>query len=145
MNNPFTEISKVIVLNRKQCIALTQNEFHIDRAIISISSVNSDTPQFSENPTIKHILKLHFNDEEEGSVAMTPTDARRIASFVKTCKNDVEQFVVHCDAGVSRSAGVAAAIMKYLTGDDSKIFDNQHYCPNMNCYRLTLTELYKYY
>ena len=45
------------------------------------------------------------------------------------------------DAGISRSVGVAAAILKYTTGDDSSIFGNGLYDPNERCYRKTLEAL----
>ena len=48
--------------------------------------------------------------------------------------------IVHCDAGISRSSGVAAAILKAKTGDDSQIFNNPKYRPNMRCYRIVLDE-----
>lgn len=49
--------------------------------------------------------------------------------------------IVHCDAGISRSAGVAAAILKHTTGDDSSIFENGLYDPNLWCYQKTLAAL----
>lgn len=49
--------------------------------------------------------------------------------------------IVHCDAGISRSSGIAAAILKAYTNDDIIIFDNPKYRPNMLCYRTTLNEL----
>lgn len=49
--------------------------------------------------------------------------------------------IVHCDAGISRSSGIAAAILKAYTGDDSQIFNNPRYRPNMRCYRVVLNEL----
>lgn len=49
--------------------------------------------------------------------------------------------IVHCDAGISRSSGIAAAILKAYTGDDSQIFNSPRYRPNMRCYRVVLTEL----
>ena len=36
---------------------------------------------------------------------------------------------------------LAAALMKYFNGDDSPIFDNPQYCPNMRCYRMVLEAL----
>ena len=70
---------------------------------------------------------------------MSDKDAERIVEFLTRHPNvDV---IVHCDAGISRSSGVAAAILKYLTGDDSSIFDNARLHPNMWCYRKTLNAL----
>lgn len=70
---------------------------------------------------------------------MTVNDARRVASFVK--RNADKTIIVHCDAGISRSAGVAAAILKWATGDDAQIFKAGRYCPNMWAYRKTLEAL----
>ena len=76
-------------------------------------------------------------------VLMNEQDAARIVAFVKKYKDSVDGIIVHCDAGVSRSAGVMAAIMKWLTGDDSKIFSDLRFHPNMWCYRLVLNEFMK--
>ncbi|MBR1496099.1 MAG: metallophosphoesterase [Oscillospiraceae bacterium] len=52
-----------------------------------------------------------------------------------------ETLIVHCDAGISRSAGVAAAIGKCCNGDDRAFFRGGRYCPNMWCYRKTMAAL----
>ena len=56
-------------------------------------------------------------------------------------QNHNKSSLVHCGAGQSRSAGVAAAILKWMTGSDAQIFDNRKYTPNMRCYRLVLEAL----
>lgn len=61
----------------------------------------------------------------------------KLSKFVQKIFAD---FIVHCDAGISRSSGVAAAILKAKTGDDSQIFNNPKYRPNMRCYRIVLDE-----
>ena len=66
-------------------------------------------------------------------------DAKKIVEFLKKYPNT--DIIVHCDAGISRSSGVAAAIMKWATGDDSPIFKSYRYCPNTWCYRKTLEAL----
>ena len=72
---------------------------------------------------------------------MNNDDAQKVCDFVKA--NDNVDIIVHCDAGISRSAGVAAAIMKYLTGSDMEIFKNGKYQPNMWCYRKVLSKFYE--
>ena len=93
-------LKKVIVLNRQQAIELTENDFSVDRAVISIFSVGDEPPEFKTNNSIRNILYLNFNDEEEGPLAIQSEQAEKISLFVNEMKDKVEQFVVHCDAGV---------------------------------------------
>ena len=46
--------------------------------------------------------------------------------------------IIHCWAGVSRSAAVAAAILKVYTGNDDQIFKSGTYAPNMYVYHKIL-------
>lgn len=90
----------------------------------------------STHNNIKAVLPLWFDDVERGTNCMTETHAEAIKKFVAA--NAELLVIVHCDAGVSRSAGVAAALMKFYNGDDTPIFDNPQYRPNMLCYRVML-------
>ena len=49
--------------------------------------------------------------------------------------------IVHCGAGVSRSAGVMAAILEYLQVTDYDIFNDKRHIPNRLVYRLASQEL----
>lgn len=55
----------------------------------------------------------------------------------------MEQIIVHCEAGVSRSAGVAAALLKYAGEDQNQILKNPKYRSNMTCYRMVLNCLHE--
>ena len=141
-------MKKVIVLNRKQAEVMTETDFGINRVIISISTVGDNAPNFHENHSIKQILCCFFNDLEANdkdkfpqTVFINEDVARGIANFAKEWWDKVDQIVVHCDGGVSRSAGVAAAILKYFTGDDGEICDNPNFYPNMLVYRMVLNAL----
>lgn len=50
----------------------------------------------------------------------------------------VDRVVVQCEAGRSRSAGLAAALGKIYNDDDWFIFDNAKYNPNRYVYRTML-------
>lgn len=52
-------------------------------------------------------------------------------------------FVIHCDAGYSRSPAVAAALALALNGRgaDDEFFVKGNYCPNMHVYNTMLKEL----
>ena len=128
------------VLSRSKAKAFTFKQNIDDCAIISISDVNSPENHFCSNPHIKGICYLRFDDVEFGDInCITEKDALKIVQFVNAMKNKVDLFIVHCEAGVSRSAGVCAAIMTMLEKDDMEIFNNEHFCPNISCYKAVLT------
>jgi len=70
-----------------------------------------------------------------------PTDAVKIVDLI-VAHPDAKKIIVHCTAGKSRSAAVAAALHKVLNGSDTPIFDNKRYSPNMRVYRMVLEEWY---
>jgi predicted protein tyrosine phosphatase len=100
---------------------------------------------------IREILRLEFADADKPGLDVygRPSDENDLISAMDAVKihqllnrhPDVDAIIVHCDAGISRSAGVAAAILYAKTGDDSLIFDSGRYAPNMRCYRMVLNEL----
>lgn len=101
-------------------------------------------PNSVNNGIVEHIF-CRFDDisrSTNGLFLMNNKDAYRIAHLVEMQRDNIDTVIVNCDAGVSRSAGVCATIMKFLDGDDSKIFNNLMYRPNMYCYNLVLKELY---
>jgi predicted protein tyrosine phosphatase len=53
----------------------------------------------------------------------------------------VDVVIVHCGAGVSRSAGLAAALAKWYNGSDLEFF-KPPYAPNMLVYRTMLEALH---
>ena len=114
-------------------------------AIISIYTPGDTPNDFCRRSSIKKCLYLCFHDignRDSTGLPMMQSDANKVADFVNWCvENEIKELWVHCDAGVSRSAGVAAAIMKFLTGDDSEIYDNPYHRPNSHCYTLTLQTL----
>ena len=118
-------------------------------AVISISDCDKDYPNLSNNPNngILAHFKIHFDDVDMyvgGENCITYDDAGEIASFVRNIvRLRMDRLIVHCEAGISRSAGVAAAIMKGWDGDDSPVFDNPRFRPNMICYRTVLNAVYE--
>lgn len=145
----------VFVMNRQEAIRYCHKKNSKESAIISISDpYNFYTSQVfrSKENKVVDILRLYFCDADRVGVdvygrkvtedsLMNDYDAQKVCDFVKA--NDNVDIIVHCDAGISRSAGVAAAIMKYLTGSDMEIFKNGKYQPNMWCYRKVLSKFYE--
>lgn len=145
----------VTVMSRANAVRYCRQKNPEPTAIISISDPYmgyADEPFCSEENKIRGILNLRFADADgagidvygrnvEESDLMTDEDARKVARFVN--ENRDIYILVHCDAGISRSAGVAAAILKHYTGDDTAIFKSGRFYPNMWCYRKTLNALHE--
>ena len=131
------------ILNRKEAKKFSYESHDFKTAIISITDTDKADVIFEKNEAngIKAVLRLKFDDVErdyKNEHCITKEDAENIVKFVNKNKNKVDKFIVHCEAGVSRSAGVGAAIMKALNGDDWDVFKNPLKCPNMKCYRMVL-------
>ena len=131
------------ILNRKEAKKFSCESHDFKTAIISITDTDKADVIFEKNEVngIRAVLRLKFDDVErdyKNEHCITKEDAENIVKFVNKNKNKVDKFIVHCEAGVSRSAGVGAAIMKALNGDDWDIFKNPLKCPNMKCYRTVL-------
>lgn len=131
------------ILNRKEAKKFSYESHDFKSAIISITDTDKADVIFEKNEAngIRAVLRLKFDDVErdyKNEHCITKEDAESIVKFVNKNKNKVDKFIVHCEAGVSRSAGVGAAIMKALNGDDWDVFKNPLKCPNMKCYRTVL-------
>lgn len=128
----------IIVMNRLSASQYSKEE-HINKSIIiSITDPKSEENYFDSSVSngIKDILRVSFEDVDiPNPNAISGETAKEIARFVAANINDIDDVIVHCEAGMSRSAGCAAAILKFFTGDDSKIFDNSYYRPNRTVYR----------
>lgn len=113
-----------------------------DCVVISITDVDSDPVDLPQNEHIKAILRLSFEDsDEETPTSISSRDADKITEFISRFRNTVAEIIIHCEAGISRSAGVCAALMLWLNGSDKPVFDNAYYRPNMRCYRFVLNSV----
>jgi predicted protein tyrosine phosphatase len=110
-------------------------------AIISITDIGSEKNSFRQQDWLKAVLEIQFNDVERGKGCITKKQAIEIADFVRSVYPQVERFIVHCEYGQSRSAGVAAAISKFYEGNSGGIFGNPAYYPNRTCYDYVLAAL----
>lgn len=131
------------VMSKENIIKYTQSNNEDKSIVISINDIN-DVDSFIVQNDINKIYKIHytfFNDVESGRIAISEDQANEIAEFVLTYKDEIDLIIVHCGAGVSRSAGCCAAIMKALCGTDNMIFNNIYYKPNMKVYREVLKAL----
>ncbi len=73
---------------------------------------------------------------EDGHISSN--DSNKIIDFVEKFVGAIEKIVVHCEYGISRSAGICAAIMLILNENDDYVLENPYFCPNIYCYRSVL-------
>ena len=93
--------------------------------IVSIYSNGNIPCRFSNNQNIKFIKHWCFDDLDDNR-GITQMQAREIAKFVIQYQ-DIDTLIVHCDAGISRSAGIAAAISKWYFGSEINIYGGIKY------------------
>lgn len=137
----------VIVLSKPGAEHLCSTWDSCDRlSVISISSSDRGQAAIEETPFVGPVLRLVFDDVDpcgekvpSDMFPMTDEQAAQVVRFVNRLGAiGTDTLLVHCEGGVSRSAGVAAAIARHLNGDDSQFFGAQ-FVPNMWCYRLVLS------
>lgn len=144
-------MKNIKVMSRNEAVAYSYRKDVPKYIIISISCLDDTAPIFYTYPKGEHrcegVLKLWFNDIERDygdSIAPRQGDFAGLKAFIDTFKDnpEVEDIIVHCAAGISRSSATAAAICKYLNLDELKIiWNNPHFVPNSLVYKLTLNEL----
>ena len=69
---------------------------------------------------------------------MLPTQehAREIVRFFREVRPRIQKLVIHCEAGISRSAGVGAALAHCLGQTDVHFYHQS--CPNHRVRRLVI-------
>ena len=83
-------------------------------------------------------LVLNYDDviSPADSSAFTPALARKASEFVLSLGEEITNLYVACDFGTSRSAAIAAAIMRHLGYEELSIWANPSYHPNPLVYSL---------
>lgn len=133
------------IFSRQQAVKQSYTDFDGSKIIISISDPFEEKAKFNmNNISIKSVLYLSFYDIDEktksifgGYDSMSPIDAVLIRDFIFKWEDFVDEIWVQCEMGISRSAGIAAAVAEHFELDSSSILNNSNYYPNMLCYNLT--------
>ena len=112
--------------------------------VISIHDPDRSRPKVKKQSGLRAVLQLAFHDAEPTAsrslpaeiTLMTAVQAREICEFVRKHKGDVGAVVVHCEAGMSRSPAIAAALCSSMGGDDRGFWKD--YQPNAYVYGLVM-------
>ena len=104
----------LLVLSRQEAEAYTPVH---PTTYISIYTPGDMPAGFPQHPTICGVMKLAFPDLDVANhprlaaSLFQPAQAAAIRDFVQAAYDrGIRHFMIHCDAGISRSCGVAAAL-----------------------------------
>ena len=106
---------QIDVVNRARITTLKGNK---ETGVISIFSSNDTAPKISRE--FKSCIKLQFDDIDdmrEGLILFNESMANKLLNYVDKCVLlGVYKLIIHCDAGLSRSPGVAVALNEIYNG-----------------------------
>lgn len=111
-------------------------------AIISIVSPGEKNPDFISQT----VLKLQFHDITEklkGFVAFNAEIAKQILDFVKS--NSDKNVVVHCEAGLSRSAAIVRFLVTHMEYDGEFANTNNWFVYKILCEEYNVNKSNSYY
>ena len=110
-----------------------------DFALISLGEPDASEGDPKIQDGWQNVLRLSFHDitadtldVESKYTLMSDDDARKIVAFVKEVAPQVDGIIVHCRAGISRSAAVA----KWICGEYTIPFNAKYSKYNDFVYRL---------
>ena len=122
-----------VVLSRFEAEDHTHAAYDEPHALISIADPSDSHARIEDRPERTGILRLQFDGVsrrfDERDVCFDKVMAQEVAEFVLGLEPSV-RLVVHCFAGISRSAGMVAGIAEAL--GDPNVEDQCHmrYMPN---------------
>lgn len=124
------------IMRKGQAISYVNSNIYKKMGIISISSPKFKNPCFKETNNILGIIYLKINDYRKHHLKkiknpciLTNKDVFKIKKFVDLLKNKIDELIIHCEAGISRSSAIACGISLYLGKDDAWIWKGK-YVPN---------------
>lgn len=119
---------------------------------ISISTESGDFPELSTENRVG-LLRLRFWDianpssrqiQAEDSKLFSVEQAKEVLDFVNANWDKVDAILVHCEAGMSRSPAIAAAIEYIKNGKEASMPYFKKYIPNGFVYKTLLEVCYGY-
>lgn len=118
--------------------------------IISISDIDKAGAKLHNHPLIKDVCTLHFADVinqglDPMEMPISASDALKIREFADKWWNNVDHFIVHCEAGQCRSAGCMVALCRAHNVSDEWIWTSRLYKPNIKVIQEVLRAYEMYY
>lgn len=111
--------------------------------IISITCPEAPLPTFGASPQIQHIHRMSFHDLEKAYHSkcqlLTKEQILTLKTVLDTYASRVDEIIIHCAAGISRSAAIGAGIALYLQDSDDFVWsgsNHRRFFPNRHCFTL---------
>jgi predicted protein tyrosine phosphatase len=132
---------KIEIESRESITLRAKKPFPSNTALISVTDLMYDFAYLKNKPA--YLLQLKFDDvcRVDFDRAVQNEQAIEIASFIKSAISNAKILICQCDYGVSRSAGIAAAVRQFLYEDGIEVFAARKYSPNKLVYRKVLEAL----
>lgn len=132
---------KYQAISEVEAIRLSYQENLEPTLLISITCPETkDLPKFHLNENILYIHRMKFHDLTEAyneeCQLLTNDQLLELQSIIDGYKNQINQIVVHCAAGISRSSAIAAGLALYLGDSDDFIWTTKRYLPNKHCFTI---------
>ena len=130
-------IMKISILSKSELFRLIENKQLTSKsAVISFADEEDD---FLDYPDNVNVLKVVFYDIRPSSTVKEHYDkllpeAKDIAIFVNQAIKEGKDIICQCDYGISRSAGLAAAILQRYAHRGLDVFADYRYTPNQFVY-----------
>lgn len=128
---------KVSILSKSELFRLIENKQLTSKsAVISFADEEDEFLDFPDNISV---LKVVFYDIRPSSTVKEHYDkllpeAKDIAIFVNQAIKEGKDIICQCDYGISRSAGLAAAILQRYAHRGLDVFADYRYTPNQFVY-----------
>ena len=127
------------------------HEFATDRPYILISVRDPGTEPVEVNVMPHQVARLDLeisdvdatnkpNLQNIGNIKLfTIDDAASILRLFEITRPCINLIIINCEAGVSRSSAIAAALTRIMGNSDAVYFDSKGpYCPNKFIYKMLL-------
>ena len=108
----------------------------LSKCISRIDVLRLQFDDWDDEQRIKIKARYQNSQKMKDMIFFSEEHAKQLVDFVRKYLNDIELIICQCDAGISRSAGMAAALSKCIENDDKIFFKN--YLPNSLVYSTIL-------
>jgi len=121
----------VSICSRSELKKLIYTDFPSDTAIISYYGIDEKRMYI---PDLIRNVSLCIDDEKDYSALDTndyhAEDFKRVANYILNCYENRINIICQCEAGISRSAATAAAVLQFLEQKGMLVFSDYELEPN---------------